>query len=480
MRRRRPTRWAARATTRCRRRARRSCCPADAKNSLNGTPCPANKLVITPPAPLPDGASVHRQGRLHRQAGRPQRRGRHHRGLVPRPRRRLRDHRARRLGGLDAAQRLPGGQADLRLRRHGHRGPHGDRQRRASVGAAPPGASAEFPGGSVTWRWHSAAPIASYLVEDSIGNYRLTERTVRRHQGLRGAGHLHQRGAAAEEPGDHAHAAGITRFESRFTGPYPFTSDGDRRRHARPPSFDEEMETMIAFSGGTIDTDTLYHENMHQWWGDNVTEGGYRMTFFKEGMATFAEFLYQARLAENAAGGPSTPRRPGRLPGQPGAPVQRDLRARRIVLDGGAVEPRPVGPLLGLGHLLPARCRLHRAAPDPRPRQLHPGAQADPAHLRRGQHQRTPARSRLPPLAARCRARLPGRGCAGSSPSGSTRPTRRAAERTGPRSPVRASPAPAPRRTGTASFARGSRIVGAPAGVAPTRDGSPSQGLGRG
>ncbi len=26
---------------------------------------------------------------------------------------------------------------------------------------------------------------------------------------------------------------------------------------------------MIAFAGGEIDTDTLYHENMHQWWGDN-------------------------------------------------------------------------------------------------------------------------------------------------------------------------------------------------------------------
>ena len=63
---------------------------------------------------------------------------------------------------------------------------------------------------------------------------------------------------------------------------------------------------MIAFAGGAIDTDTLYHENMHQWWGDNVSEGGYRMTFFKEGLATLAEFLYQARLAENAAGGPST------------------------------------------------------------------------------------------------------------------------------------------------------------------------------
>src|SRR6266704_1543472 len=35
----------------------------------------------------------------------------------------------------------------------------------------------QFPGGSATWHWHSRAPIASYLVEDSIGNYTLTSRT---------------------------------------------------------------------------------------------------------------------------------------------------------------------------------------------------------------------------------------------------------------------------------------------------------------
>jgi hypothetical protein len=36
---------------------------------------------------------------------------------------------------------------------------------------------ARFPGGSATWHWHSRAPIASYLVEDSVGNYTLASRT---------------------------------------------------------------------------------------------------------------------------------------------------------------------------------------------------------------------------------------------------------------------------------------------------------------
>jgi aminopeptidase N len=95
----------------------------------------------------------------------------------------------------------------------------------------------------------------------------------------------------------------ITEFESQFNGAYPVTSDGIII-DTPTVSFDEEMQTMIAFSGGQIDTDTLYHENMHQWWGDNVTEGGYNLTFYKEGLATLAEFLFSARQAEHKAGGP--------------------------------------------------------------------------------------------------------------------------------------------------------------------------------
>jgi aminopeptidase N len=67
------------------------------------------------------------------------------------------------------------------------------------------------------------------------------------------------------------------------------------------------MEGMITFAGGRIDLDTLYHENMHQWWGDNVTESNYDMTFFKEGFATLGEFLFAARTAASRAGGLYTP-----------------------------------------------------------------------------------------------------------------------------------------------------------------------------
>ena len=90
----------------------------------------------------------------------------------------------------------------------------------------------------------------------------------------------------------------ITDFESQFNGPFPFTSDGVIVG-TPDAGFEEEMQTMITFAGGQIDLDTLYHENMHQWWGDNVTEASYNLTFFKEGMATLGEYLLDARDADN-------------------------------------------------------------------------------------------------------------------------------------------------------------------------------------
>src|SRR5262249_52052829 len=94
----------------------------------------------------------------------------------------------------------------------------------------------------------------------------------------------------------------ITAFESRVNGPYPFKTDGIVIGTPNA-SFEEEMQTMITFAGGFIDTDLLYHENMHQWSGDNVTETGHQMTFFKEGLATIGARLQPARLAAQAAGG---------------------------------------------------------------------------------------------------------------------------------------------------------------------------------
>jgi aminopeptidase N len=278
------------------------------QNSKNGTQCPANKLVITPGAPIRDGAvfSV-----TVAYTGRP---GVHNDGDGT-TEGWFRSNQPKGDGGFVTTE--PVGTEDwMPLNDYPSAKPTYDFDDTVGAGKTvlangvlvsrthhPP--DSQFPGGSVTWHWHSPAPVASYLVEDSVGSYDLTERIVggikfyqAQASSLSAARKAKNRVIMNKQPD-------ITKFESKFTGPFPFTSDGVVV--GRPSaSFEEEMQTMITFAGGEIDTDTLYHENMHQWWGDHVTEGGYQMTFYKEGMATLAEFLFAARQAQGKAGGPGT------------------------------------------------------------------------------------------------------------------------------------------------------------------------------
>src|SRR5579859_5226839 len=277
------------------------------QNSLNGTQCPANKLVITPATPIRTGAAFTVSVSY---TGRP---GVHNDGdgttegwfrasdggfvttepvatedWMP-----LNDYPAAKPT-YDFVDTVTAGRVVLA------------NGVLVSVRHHPP--SREFPGGSVTWHWRSIAPVASYLVEDSVGKYILTERTA-----SNGIKFYHAQDRAISPKKRKRNLAimnkqrNITAFESRFNGPYPFTSDGIVIGTPNA-SFEEEMQTMITFAGGFINTDVLYHENMHQWWGDNVTENNYTMTFYKEGMATLAEELYAARLAEDKAGGPYSPK----------------------------------------------------------------------------------------------------------------------------------------------------------------------------
>ncbi|HEY1621319.1 MAG TPA: M1 family aminopeptidase [Streptosporangiaceae bacterium] len=269
----------------------------------NGTPCPANKLVITPSAVIPAGSvftvsvsytgrpGVHNDGDGTTEGWFRAKDG----GFVTTepvgsedwmP---LNDYPAAKAT-YDFYDTIATGETAIA---------NGTLESKAKH--AP---DAQFKNGSQTWHWHSRAPIASYLVEDSVGKYHLTERTA-------------DNGTKFYEAQDTAISAkqqrknlaimnlqqNITEFESQFNGAFPFTSNGVVVGTPQA-SFEEEMQTMITFAGGEIDTDTLYHENMHQWWGDNVTEGSYSMTFYKEGLATLAEYLYAARTAETKAGGP--------------------------------------------------------------------------------------------------------------------------------------------------------------------------------
>jgi len=162
---------------------------------------------------------------------------------------------------------------------------------------------ANFPGGSTTWHWHSPEGISSYLVENSIGSYDLSVRLA-----PSGIQYYEAQDAAIPKNREADNKAimdmqeGVLNFQSAFNGPYPFTTDGVVIGVPNA-GFEEEMQTKITFANEMIDLQTLHHENMHQWWGDNVSEANYNLTFFKEGLATLGEYFFIAANAQAAAGG---------------------------------------------------------------------------------------------------------------------------------------------------------------------------------
>ena len=303
-----------------------ACSPQVNGNSQNGQQCPANKLVITPATPIAEGRTI--TVRID-YLGRP---GLHTDGDGSTEGWfRVNTTAAPNDGGFVTTEPV-GNMAWMPLNNHPIAKPTYDIYDTVPAGktAIGPGElvgasltsdftplsptavnapDANFPGGSWLWHWHSPEPIASYLVENSIASYDLIGRVgadgVQYYQ-AQGSAILATRKALNKIAMDNQ--PDITSFQTGFNGPYPFTTAGVVVG-IPSASFEEEMQTKITFAGGTIgggagtSLGTLNHENMHQWFGDNVAEGAFNLTFWKEGFARLGEYLNNARTA---AGGGST------------------------------------------------------------------------------------------------------------------------------------------------------------------------------
>jgi hypothetical protein len=287
-----------------------ACSPPGTATALQGAPCPATKLVITPSAPIADGADfvvrVNYRGRpgVHVDGD----------GSTEGW---FRNNNPVGDGGFVTTEPL-GTMAWMPLNNHPSVKPtydfydtvNADRVALANgrlISDAMNAPDANFPAGSRTLHWKSPEPIASYLVENSMGYYSLEESLPKsgviyyqsQAQGISDANKTSNK--AIMDTQDK-----ITAFQTMFNGPFPFSTDGIIVGIPNA-SFEEEMQTKITFAGGRISTQTFHHENMHQWWGDNVSEASYNRTFFKEGYADLSEGLYLANNAATAAGGPGTP-----------------------------------------------------------------------------------------------------------------------------------------------------------------------------
>jgi hypothetical protein len=289
-----------------------ACSPQVSGNSQNGTQCPANKLVITPASPVPDGSTFVVSIAY---TGRP---GIHHDGDGT-TEGWFRSNNPVGDGGFVTTE--PVGTEDwMPLNNFPTAKPTYDFYDTVNVDKVaiangvlmttnPPPANppdANFPDGSVTWVWHDPDHIANYLVENSVGAFDLTSATTD------GIIYYEAQGSSITDAKKASNKAimdqqpDITRFQSTFNGPYPSVTNGVVIG-IPSASFEEEMQGKITFAGGTISLGTFNHENFHQWFGDNVSEAAYNLTFWKEGWATVGQYLSTARTAAIGAGGLGTP-----------------------------------------------------------------------------------------------------------------------------------------------------------------------------
>jgi aminopeptidase N len=138
-------------------------------------------------------------------------------------------------------------------------------------------------GDGVTFSWHAADPIASYLVALGIDRYRKYTAT-----GPHGIPVTYW-----VRPQDRARAMPVLRktprmlawLEKRF-GRYPFASAGV---FAIREGTAMETQTMVTF--GNVPEEALLHELAHQWFGDSVGPRTWREVWLNEGFATYIQFL---------------------------------------------------------------------------------------------------------------------------------------------------------------------------------------------
>ena len=156
---------------------------------------------------------------------------------------------------------------------------------------------------------------------------------------------------------------------------------------------------------------TFNHENMHQWWGDNVSEAELNLTFFKEGYGDARRVLlhraHGARPPPAAHGTPPATRR-----SRPASSTASTRTTTRPAAASGRrrrrTRPRQRCSRTANTYTRPGTAYLALRA-DPRQGQLHDAMQADPARLRRRLDHRGAARGRSSTSTCRTSPRLPAR-----------------------------------------------------------------------
>ncbi|WP_432825327.1 M1 family metallopeptidase [Dactylosporangium sp. CA-092794] len=143
-----------------------------------------------------------------------------------------------------------------------------------------------------TFRYTSAAPMASYLTTLAVGKYTKTE--------VQGPGNLPVT-LWTRTGDDAARLAALRRtpdylrwLEDRF-GPFPFPSIGVVLVPSQSAMETQQMITVGAdvVKDAAVASSVLVHEFAHQWFGDEVGPATWQDVWLNEGWASYTEELYR-------------------------------------------------------------------------------------------------------------------------------------------------------------------------------------------
>lgn len=139
-----------------------------------------------------------------------------------------------------------------------------------------------------TTSWQLTEPAASYLVTLAIGDY--AHRSDTTESGLR-VDYWTPRGAVTGLDGLQTAAASVDWIESKL-GPYPFESLGLVVTESQSAM---ETQTMVTLGNNAyvLSPQTIAHELVHQWYGDQVSPSDWRDVWLNEGMTMLMQWIYQ-------------------------------------------------------------------------------------------------------------------------------------------------------------------------------------------
>jgi len=143
-------------------------------------------------------------------------------------------------------------------------------------------------GGTWTYEWVMADPMASYLATIAISNFEIREKKTK-------TGVLVRDYLDADIRGDVEDSTAVLPealdFFSSIFGPYPFEVCGVVVHELSIP-FSLENQTLIVM-GYTFAYDiVVVHELAHQWFGDSVSVASWKDIWLNEGFASYAESLW--------------------------------------------------------------------------------------------------------------------------------------------------------------------------------------------